>query len=134
MLEFYNIDYFIRVREEEEFGANNIRLKDSSTMTEGIAEIVQTITWDNVEKLRNYGFYCVISRTKKGKELKIYSDCFTPAAIYKAKEWKEEINIPIYCNTTQIKVPLKKVFEWENAEEAIQYLNEHGLSISGALK
>jgi len=132
MLEFYNIDYFIYIKEEELFGANNIRLKDSSTMTEGIAEIVQTITWDNVEKLRSYGIPCSIDRTKKGKVLRVYlSLCGCPITL---KEWKEEINIPIYCNTTQIKVPLKKVFEWENAEEAIQYLNEHGLSISGALK
>ena len=54
--------------------------------------------------------------------------------MYKFKEWKEKINISIVEETYKIKVSLKKVLEWEDAEKAIQYLNEHGLSIKEALK
>ena len=132
MLEFYKVRYYAII-EDEKFllFSSDTLLNDNSVKLENH---VDTITWDNVNILQEkYHCDCSVKQTKKGRVLTIFDDLFMINVWKKFKEWKDKINIPIIEENKKITVSLNKVLDWYNAEEAIQYLNEHGLSINGAI-
>lgn len=134
MLEFYKSTYYAIIGNEEIYGYSVIGLYEEN-IAEGRNHI-ETISWNSIDDLKKYNLYYNVRNTKKGKILKVAEDYYNicMGKIYKFKEWKEDLNIPIIEECYKIKVSLQKVLEWEDAEKAIQYLNEHGLSINEVLK
>lgn len=135
MLEFYKYNYYAIIDGEEVMGCGVTSLFDSDKIKEGKNQI-ETISWDKVDCLKKYQLYYEMRNTKKGRVLKVAEDYydFCMGKAYKFKEWEDDLNIPIIEECHKIKVSLQKIFDWEDSEKAIQYLNEHGLSINGALK
>jgi len=135
MLEFYKYNYYAIIDGEEVMGCGVTSLFDSNKIKEGKKQI-GTISWDNIDCLKKYQLYYETRNTKKGRVLKVAEDYydFCMGKAYRFKEWEKDLNIPIIEECHKIKVSLQKVLEWEDAEKAIQYLNEHGLSIKGTLK
>ena len=135
MLEFYKLTYYAVIDGEEFYGCNTITLFDNNKVKEGKNQIA-TISWDTVDCLKKYHLYYEVQNAKKGKVLKVAEDYYNicMGKMYKFKEWETDLNIPIIEECHKIKVSLQEIFDWKDSEEAIQYLNEHGLVIKGTLK
>ena len=92
------------------------------------------ITWDNVDEYyRNSGgmYRFNIWKTKKGRRVSFFIDDLFPGFKDRrdVKEWKEELNIRIKISYRKYTPSIEDVLEWHNAEDAIKYLKEKGLSI-----
>lgn len=132
MLEFYKCTYYAIINGEKVRGFSGTALYDSNTVKEGEGQI-GIISWGCVDGLTKYNFYYTVRNTKKGKILKIFEDRHGIGEVWKFKEWEKNLNILIIEECYKINVSLQQVLDWHDAEKAIQYLKEHGLSINGAI-
>lgn len=132
MLEFYKVRYYAMIEDKKFLLFSGDTLLDDNSVK--LVNHIDTITWDNINILwEKYHCDCNVKQTKKGRVLVIFDDLFRLNVWKKFREWKDKINIPIIEENKKITVSLNKVLDWHNAEEAIQYLKEHGLSINGTI-
>ena len=93
------------------------------------------LTWDNLKEYysKYFGLCFSIFNAKRGRIVSFHK-CSLIDYI-KHKEWrdiherKSPLNITIKCYSVKLTKSVDEVIKWHNAEEAIQYLTEHGLSI-----
>lgn len=93
---------------------------------------IDTITWDNLsDYYTKYGVLLPFSLwyRKKGRLISFFSSIETSCP--DIKEWKTDLNLTLKHDYMKDDwVSIEDVLKWHDIDKAIQYLKEHGLSIS----
>lgn len=125
MLEFYKIQYttFLNGVKIGTYSATRLcDKKEENTIDNSI-----NLNWVNMEDYYKEMATVLpfsVYKFKKGMVLDFYADFFT------VKEWKNKIlDLKVEITHSKINYSIQQVLEWHDAEQAIQYLNERGLSI-----
>lgn len=92
-------------------------------------EIIE-LTWNNLQEYysKHFGWHFSIFNSKRGRIVSFHSWNWR-------KEWrdiherKSPLDITVEFYSVKLTKSIDEVIKWHNAEEAIQYLTEHGLSI-----
>lgn len=99
------------------------------------------ITWDNLSEIyQRYGFYLpfMIYHFKKGRVLSFDKFSFFKKMTWDIREWKyPDPNLTIKLKIEEEEEGEKSIsdiLKWHNANEAIQYLTERGLSVFSEIK
>ena len=125
MLEFYNVQYTTFLNGVKIRAYSVPRLcdkKEENTIDNSIS-----LNWVNMEDYYKEMATVLpfsVYKCKKGMVLDFYADFFT------VKEWKNKIlDLKVEITHSKINCSIQQVLKWHNTEQAIQYLNERGLSI-----
>ena len=70
-----------------------------------------------------------IWNTKKGRIVSFFNCSLFDRNTWDIKEWKTPLNITIKSSTRKRNMSIAEVLKWHDADKAIQYLKEKGLTI-----
>ena len=125
MLEFYKVQYttFLNGEKVGEYSATRLcDKKEENTIDNSI-----NLNWVNMEDYYKEMATVLpfsVHKFKKGMVLDFSTQFFT------VKEWKNKIlDLKVEITHSKANCSIQQVLEWHNVEQAIQYLNERGLSI-----
>lgn len=136
MLKYYNA-YVKTYRKNELMGASsyNIIAEEGSSL---IKEKEIKITWDNLSDIYKtwaihlpfalYGF-------KKGRVISFFSSSLFKKITWDIREWKyPDLDLTIRLEIEEEEISISEILKWHNADVAIQYLTERGLSVFSEIK
>lgn len=125
MLKFYSIAYKTYNNGTYIYTNYARTLKEESEIKD---ELI-FINWDNLSEMYyKYGLLLPFTfwNFKKGRIVSFFSGNPFKKDFRDIKEWKTKLNIMVKIEYTDISnsMSIKEVLEWNDAEKAIQYLNE----------
>lgn len=135
MLKYYNT-YVKTYRKDELMGTSsyNIIAEEGSLIKE--KEI--KVTWDNLSDIyKTWAFHLpfALYEFKKGRVISFFNFDFFKKITWDIKEWKyPDLDLTIKLETEEEEISISKILKWHNADEAIQYLTERGLSVFSEIK
>lgn len=105
----------------------------------GLADIIpdnhtDNVNWNNLnEYYKKYDLIAPFNiwNTKKGRRISFFNSSIFNKNTWDIKEWKTDLNLTFKHDYMKDDwVSIEDVLKWRDIDKAIQYLKEHGLSIS----
>lgn len=131
MLKFYRIVYYTYHNDAEVGVKTGRALIDE---TEVPPEKTIDITWENLTEIyQQYGgvFPWNIWNFKRGRIVSFFDAKILNKNTWDIKEWKSPLNMKLTIQYKEMTPPsIDEVLKWYDSTKAIQYLREHGLTVS----
>lgn len=135
MLKYYRV-YVKTYRKNELMGTDSYDLIEEEGKL--IEEKEIKVTWDNLSDIyEELGVFppFELYRFKKGRLISFFNFSLFKKITWDIREWKyPDPNLTIKLEVKEKKVSISEILKWHNADEAIQYLTERGLSVFSEIK
>jgi hypothetical protein len=131
MLEFYTLSFETYHNDKFMGGDSTTILIDEDSAPD--LNCSTDLDWENLDFVYpTCGImlpFSIYRSNKKGRVISWYDCSLFNRNTWDIKEWKAPLNITIKSSTRKRNMSIAEVLKWHDADKAIQYLKEKGLTI-----
>lgn len=131
MLEFYTLSFETYHNDKFMGGDSTTILIDEDSAPD--LNCSTDLNWENLDFVYpTCGVmlpFSIYRSNKKGRVISWYDCSLFNRNTWDIKEWKTPLNITIKSSTRKRNMSIAEVLKWHDADKAIQYLKEKGLTI-----
>jgi len=132
MLEFYTLSFETYHNDKFMGGDSTTILIDEDSAPD--LNCSTDLDWENLDFVYpTCGMmlpFSIYRSNKKGRVISWYNCSLFNRNTWDIKEWKAPLNVTIKSSTRKRNMSIAEVLKWHDADKAIQYLKEKGLTIN----